>query len=46
MEDEKLYQVALNLIPGIGDINFKHLISYCGSAEAVFKSSKHLTFPQ
>jgi DNA processing protein len=40
MEDEKLYQVALNLIPGIGDINFKHLISYCGSAEAVFKSTK------
>ncbi|MDQ3393739.1 MAG: DNA-processing protein DprA [Bacteroidota bacterium] len=41
MENEKLYQVALNLVPGIGDINFKHLISYCGSAEAVFKSNKH-----
>lgn len=40
MEDEKTYQVALNLLPGIGDINCKNLISYCGSAEAVFKCNK------
>lgn len=40
MEDEKLYQVALNLIPKIGDINSKILISYCGSAKAIFQAKK------
>lgn len=36
--NEKLYQIALELIPGIGDKTVKHLISYCGSASAVFSS--------
>lgn len=40
MEQEKLYQVALSFVPGIGDINTKQLVSYCGSAEAIFKSNK------
>lgn len=35
-----LYQIAISLIPGIGDVNAKKLISYCGSAEAIFKESK------
>jgi len=35
-----LYQIAISLIPGIGDINAKKLISYCGSAEAIFRESK------
>ncbi len=35
-----LHQIALTLIPGIGDINGKKLVAYCGSAEAVFKESK------
>jgi len=35
-----LYQIALTLIPGIGDITAKKLIAYCGSAEAVFKEKK------
>lgn len=34
--NEKLYQVALELIPGIGDINAKNLIAYCGSASSIF----------
>jgi DNA processing protein len=33
-------QIALTLIPGIGDVLQKNLISYCGSAEAVFKEKK------
>lgn len=37
---EKLYQVALELIPGIGDVNAKTLIAYCGSASAIFNSQK------
>ena len=40
MENPLLYQIGISLIPGIGDVNGKKLISYCGSAEAVFKSSR------
>lgn len=32
------YQIALTLLPGVGDVSAKSLISYCGSAEAVFRS--------
>lgn len=35
-----IHRIAITLIPGIGDINGKKLISYCGSAEAVFKEKK------
>ena len=31
------YYIALSLIPGVGDIIAKHLVSYIGSAEAIFK---------
>ena len=34
------YQIAITLIPGVGDVLAKNLISYCGSAEAVFKEKK------
>ena len=40
MDDEKIYQVSLSLIPGIGDITAKTLLSYCGSAKEIFKKSK------
>jgi len=36
---EKIYQLALYFTPGIGDILIKQLISYLGSAGAVFNSS-------
>jgi DNA processing protein len=36
--EEKIYQLALYLLPGVGDVLFKQLISYCGSAEKVFQS--------
>jgi DNA processing protein len=35
---DKLYQVALTLIPKIGDVLVRQLISYCGSAEEAFKT--------
>ena len=35
-----LYQIGITLIPGIGDINGKKLVSYCGSSEAIFKENK------
>ena len=37
--DEKLHQIALTLVPGIGDILIRQLISYCGSAQDVFRST-------
>jgi DNA processing protein len=36
----KLYEVALSFIPQIGSVLTKQLVSYCGSAEQVFKISK------
>jgi DNA processing protein len=35
-----LYQIALTLIPGIGPVRAKSLLSYCGSAESIFKEKK------
>jgi len=35
-----LYQIAVNLITGIGPVHTKNLVSYCGSAEAVFDMPK------
>lgn len=35
-----LYQIALTLIPGIGDITAKKLIAYCGSAQNVFHEKR------
>ena len=40
MKDQLLYQIGLTLINGIGDINAKNLLAYCGSAEQVFKQKK------
>ena len=39
MSDELVYQVALELIPGIGSRGSKQLISYIGSASEVFNAS-------
>ena len=41
MDEQKLYQIALSLIPGVGNFLAKTLISYCGSAKAVFNSPRH-----
>ena len=40
MKDELLYQIGLTLIDGIGDVNAKTLLAYCGSAREVFKQKK------
>lgn len=40
MSDELVFQISLELIPGIGSKGTKQLISYCGSATDVFKSPK------
>ena len=41
MHDEKIYQVALSMVPGIGDVMTKTLLSYCGSAGEVFRKNKN-----
>ena len=38
--DDLKYKIGIGLIPGIGDILAKKLISYCGGAEAVFSEKK------
>ena len=40
MDTSKMYQVAISLIPGIGNLLARHLISYCGTAERVFTANK------
>ena len=35
-----LYQIAVTLLPGIGDISGKKFVQYCGSAEAIFKETR------
>jgi DNA processing protein len=40
MDQERLSFLSLHFTPGIGDILLKQLISYCGSAEQVFKTPK------
>ncbi len=35
-----LYKIGITLIPGVGDVNGKKLISYCGSPEAVFREKR------
>jgi len=32
----KIYQIALTLIPNVGPVTARNLVSYCGSPEAVF----------
>jgi DNA processing protein len=40
MDQNKLSLLALHFIPGIGNYIIKQLISYCGTAEKVFKTPK------
>jgi DNA processing protein len=40
MKKQLLYEIALTLIPNIGDILAKKLVSYCGNAEQVFKEKR------
>lgn len=42
MSNDRLYQIALSKIPGIGAKLGKTLVAYCGGVEAVFSESKRL----
>ena len=41
MTEQKLYEIAITLIPYIGVVNGKKLVAYCGGAEAVFRENKN-----
>lgn len=38
--ESKIYEIALGMLPGIGGHLSKTLVSYCGSAKAVFHTSR------
>ena len=40
MSQHLLYQIALSLVPNIGDVQAKALISHFGTAEAIFKAKR------
>lgn len=40
MDQNRLSLLALHFVPGIGDYIIRQLVSYCGSAEKVFKTPK------
>jgi len=40
MSDQRLFQIALTKIVGIGSKRGKQLVAYCGGAEGVFKEKK------
>jgi DNA processing protein len=40
MDEKRLSLLALHSIPGVGDYLMRQLVSYCGSAERVFKTPK------
>lgn len=40
MPEDLLYQIALTLVPNIGDVDAKALVNLYGNAQAVFKAKK------
>ena len=48
MNTDKFYQIALTLVPNVGDVAAKKLLAYCGSVENVFKriSKKFNEYPR
>lgn len=40
VNDELKFKIALTLLPGVGNVNARNLVSYCGSVEGVFNESK------
>lgn len=41
VSEEKVYQIALSMVPLVGGTTARQLISHCGSAAAVFSSKTH-----
>lgn len=41
-QDVFIHRVALTMVDGVGDVLSRQLISYCGSAEAVFREKRRI----
>lgn len=39
-DQELIYEIGISLLPGVGSINGKKLLAYCGGAEGVFHQKK------
>jgi len=39
-DQELIYEIGISLLPGVGSINSKNLVAYCGGAEGVFKQKQ------
>lgn len=39
-DQELIYEIGISLLHGVGSINSKNLVAYCGGAEGVFKQKK------
>ena len=42
MTDNRIYQIGLTMINGVGDILARQLLQTCGDAEAVFTETQHV----
>jgi DNA processing protein len=42
MSEDLLYQVALTLVPNIGDVHAKALVNIYGDAQSIFKAKKKI----
>ncbi|MBU6324754.1 MAG: DNA-processing protein DprA [Bacteroidetes bacterium] len=42
MQHALFYQIALGLVPGVGDVLMKTLVAHCGSAEEVFREKRQM----
>ena len=40
MHDDLLYQIALTLVPNIGDVHAKALVNIYGDADSIFNAKK------
>ena len=40
MNNERINQIALTLVPGIGPVQAKQLVEYFGDATSIFKAKK------
>jgi len=41
-DEQLLQQIALSMQPGLGPVNTRNLVAYCGSVEEVFRQKKRL----
>lgn len=39
-DQDLIYEIGVSLLPGVGSVNGKKLVAYCGGAEGIFKQKK------